>query len=89
MNLWRTKIIAKLILSGFPFGYNWWSSIGLFRHGAMNDYSYAWKVLNVHAKFLSKKESWIGLELGPGEWFTTCTSCTSIGSKGLDLGRYW
>ena len=67
MNLWRTKIIAKLILSRLPFSYNYWSKIGLFRHGAMDDYSYAWKVLNIHTKLLDNKSNWVGLELGPGD----------------------
>ena len=83
MNLWRTKIIGKLILSRLPFGYNWWSSIGLFRHGAMDDYSYAWKVMNIHVQVLYKKHFWTGLELGPGDGLLSAFLAPALGAKSL------
>jgi hypothetical protein len=51
----------------------------------MDDYFYAWKVLNVHTQFLSKKESWIGLELGPGDGLLSALLAAALGSRGLTL----
>lgn len=85
MNLWRTKIFAKLILSSLPFDYRLWSKIGLFRHGAMDDYSYAWSVLKTHASVLKKNSNWKGLELGPGDGLLSAFLSPAVGSTGLTL----
>ena len=85
MNLWRTKIFAKLILSRLPFDYRLWSKIGLFRHGAMDDYSYAWSVLEKHSSVLRKGSSWEGLELGPGDGLLSAFLAPAAGSTGLTL----
>ena len=48
MNIWRIKIIAKLALSRLPLDYRKWSYIGIFKHGEMDSYKYAWSVLRNH-----------------------------------------
>ena len=84
-NLWYLKIIAKIILSRLPINYKTWSKIGLFRHGAMDDYTYAWKVLSLHASFLKGANNWNGLELGPGDGILSALLAPAIKSSGLVL----
>ena len=52
--LWRSRILAKIVLSNLPFSYSFWSKVGLFRHGSMDDSSYAWTVLKKHASILNE-----------------------------------
>ena len=85
MNLWRSKIIAKMILSKLPFNYRFWSRIGLFRHGLMDDFSYVWKVLNKHISVLNDTNGWRGLELGPGDSVLSALLAPALGSSGLTL----
>jgi len=85
MNLWRTKVFAKLILSRLPFDYRLWKKIGLFRHGSMDDCSYAWSVLNKHASVLNGNSDWSGLELGPGDGLLSAFLSPAVGSTGLTL----
>jgi SAM-dependent methyltransferase len=85
MNLWRTKIFAKLILSRLPISYRLWSKMGLFRHGTMDDYSYAWTVLKKHSSVLKNNRAWRGLELGPGDGLLSAFLAPAVGSTGLTL----
>jgi len=85
MNLWRTKIFVKLILSRLPFNYKLWQKVGLFRHGSMDDYSYAWSVLKKHSSVLKKNSKWNGLELGPGDGLLSAFLSSAAGSIGLTL----
>jgi len=59
--------------------------MGLFRHGSMDDYSYAWSVLNKHASVLSNNSDWNGLELGPGDGLLSAFLSPAVGSNGLTL----
>ena len=45
---WWFKVFAKIILSRVPIGYGFWQSLGLFRHGDMDQASYALNVFNEH-----------------------------------------
>ena len=51
----------------------------------MDDYTYAWDVLNVHTKVLNNKSNWIGLELGPGDGLLSAILAHALGSKGVSL----
>ena len=82
--MWFLKIIAKLVLSRLPIGYSWWSYIGLFRHGQMDDFSYAWQVLKHHSETQNKK-GWVGLELGPGDGLLSAFLAPVLGAKSLTL----
>jgi SAM-dependent methyltransferase len=86
MNFWRLKIIVKIILSRLPIDYRIWSKLGLFKHGNMDSFEYAWKVLNKHilsVELLEKK--WKGMELGPGDSLLSAFIAPALNSKGLDL----
>lgn len=82
---WYLRVIAKLALSKLPFDYSIWSRVGLFRHGAMDDFSYAWRVLQRHVSVLGEKEGWRGLELGPGDGLLSAFLAPAAGSDGLVL----
>ena len=82
---WYVRIVAKLILSRLPFSYSWWSRFGLFRHGAMDDYSYAWEVLQKHAAKINMKKGWHGLELGPGDGLLSAFLAPVVGASSLTL----
>jgi hypothetical protein len=45
---WWFKIMAKIILSRLPFSYKVWQRLGIFRHGYMDQSSYALHVFNEH-----------------------------------------
>ena len=85
VKLWRTRIAVKLILSRLPLNYRMWAKLGLFRHGAMDDYLYAWEVLKSHASVLSNTDDWKGLELGPGDGLLSSFLAPALGSSGLTL----
>ena len=85
MKIWRTKIFLKILLSRLPFNYRFWSKIGFFRHGAMDDYTYVWKVLSLHTSFLRGTNNWKGLELGPGDGVLSSLLAPALGSSGLTL----
>jgi SAM-dependent methyltransferase len=86
MTLWRSRIVAKLILSRLPISYRRWASLGLFRHGHTDDPSYAWQVLDRHASLLpATRQPWRGLELGPGDGLLTALIAPAFGSSGVTL----
>jgi SAM-dependent methyltransferase len=82
---WYVRLVAKVFLSRLPFSYGWWSRFGLFRHGAMDDFSYAWEVLQKHTSELKKSKGWRGLELGPGDGLLSAFLVPVLGSSGLTL----
>lgn len=66
---WFVKISAKILLSRLPLKYSFWRSLYLFRAGAMDDPSYAFKVFRMHwqrAGF-ADRSGYTVLELGPGD----------------------
>ena len=82
---WYVRVFVKLVLSRLSISYELWSRIGLFRHGAMNDYSYAWGVLKKHSSVLKKTDNWKGLELGPGDGLLSAFLAPAVGASGLTL----
>lgn len=68
--LWPFKIVAKLILSRLPLGYRAWQRLGLFKHGAMEQPEYAYRVFCARfdgAEFACRDTGFVALELGPGD----------------------
>jgi SAM-dependent methyltransferase len=52
----------------------------------MDGFAYAWGVLNKHiSQFETKKEGWLGLELGPGDGLLSSLLAPALGSAGLSL----
>ena len=84
-HLWFLKIMAKLILSWIPIKYQTWSKIGLFKHGGMDDYNYAWEVLSNHYKSIGSIDKWEGIEIGPGDGVLSSLLAPALGSTGLTL----
>ena len=83
---WQAKIFAKIILSRIPIGYKNWAKLGIFRHGKMDDYSYAWGVLNRHVKNLPESsKAWNALELGPGDSLLSAFLAPALGAKSITL----
>ena len=69
---WYIKIPMKLVLSRIPFSHGVWYRMGIFKHGKMQDFSYAYNVFSAHLNWagLLGKEINTGkivMELGPGE----------------------
>ncbi len=88
---WEARIAAKLVLSRLPISYQLWSGLGLFRHGAMDDFSYAWGILKKHATVVLEVKDWRGLELGPGDGLLSSLLAPALQSSGLtllDVGDY-
>lgn len=85
MTYWRSRIFAKLLLSRIPVSYSEWAKVGLFRHGNMDDFSYAWRILQMHSKILDKSSGWRGLELGPGDGLLSAFLAPAVGATGLSL----
>lgn len=91
---WQAKIIAKLILSRLPFGYQFWRNIGFFMHGDMEQPSYAYNVFKNHfdrVEFTRKKCGFVSLEMGPGDSLFSALIARAFGSSSsylIDTGRY-
>jgi SAM-dependent methyltransferase len=66
---WAAKVLAKVVLSRLPVPYGWWSALGIFRHGRMDDARYALGVFRNHSARafpLGLPKGSVILELGPG-----------------------
>lgn len=66
---WQAKILAKVVLSRLPIGYDSWRRLGLFRDGRMDDPGYAFEVFWRHFKWYETGDlkGKTVLELGPGD----------------------
>ena len=89
---WWLKIISKIILSRLPINYNFWQSIGLFRHGKMDVSDYALDVFKSHlnkSEITTLKDKTV-LEIGPGDSIATAIIAHSYGAQSIlvDVGRY-
>ena len=91
---WQLKIVAKLLLSRIPLGYNLWKRVGVFNLGGMERPGYALKVFRRHfdaASFARKREHFVGLELGPGDSLFSALIARSFGASRtylVDVGPY-
>lgn len=94
MKLWPLKIIAKLVLSKFPFRHKILRNLGIFKHGRMDDVSYAHKIFKMHfdrAYPQEKPQSFTALELGPGDSVASALIAKAYGAEQIwlvDAGRY-
>jgi SAM-dependent methyltransferase len=67
---WQLKIAAKVILSRVPVSHRLLNKAGVFKLGGMTDPHYAFGVFRRHfqnAAFGRKGQSFVSLELGPGD----------------------
>ena len=90
---WRFKIFIKIIFSRIPVAYSIWRKIGLFRHGAMDDFTYPLNVFNSHLEKTGLVGNLNGktiLEIGPGDSISTAILASSFGAQTImvDAGSY-
>lgn len=91
---WWMKIAAKLVLSRVPMGYRFLSSIGIFRHGRMNDAAYASGVFARHYQrvgLASRQSPFVALELGVGDSVSSAILAKAHGASScylVDAGRF-
>ena len=89
---WWAKVGAKLFLAHIPVQPGTWQSLGLFRHGAMDDAAYSVGVFRSHVKRsgLSSLEGVQVLELGPGNSIATAVIAAAHGctSTLVDAGDF-
>jgi len=82
---WWLKIIFKLLLSRLPIPYSIWESLGLFKHGKMDQIEYSIKVFENHlqkTKIISLKNK-VVLELGPGDSISTAIISYAHGARSI------
>ena len=92
---WQCKIAVKLVLARLPIKSQSWSTIGIFKHGAMKDPAYALKVFTTHFErarpLLPTDKPLVGLELGPGDSLSGAILGASVGLDRVllvDVGRF-
>jgi len=81
---WYLKIPLKVILARIPMSHKTRNKLGMFKHGYMQDYSYALKVFMGHltkAGLLDKEKNIgkVAMELGPGESLFSALLAKSYG----------
>ena len=82
---WYLRIVIKVLLARLPIAYGVWSRLGLFRHGSMDSYDYAWNIIKLHTTELVDRPSWRGLELGPGDAMTSAFLAIAAGAESVTL----
>lgn len=91
---WQVKIAAKIVLSRLSTGYRIWQRIGLFKHGQMEDPSYALSCYETHYKrvsFSRKGNGFVCLELGPGDSLFSALITRAFGGSAsylVDVGPF-
>ncbi len=91
---WQAKIILKLLISRMPFTYRLWQKLNLFKHGDMDQPSYAFRVFHEHferSQFARKSGNFVVLELGPGDSLFSAMIARGCGAAAcylLDTRRF-
>lgn len=91
---WWAKIAAKLVLSRIPMEYGFWRRVSLFKHGAMHEPDYAYKVFKTHfcrGGFAQRDRSFVTLELGPGDSLFSAMNARAFGASAsylVDAGPF-
>lgn len=91
---WWAKIGLKIIASRVPLSYDQWFKLGFFRHGMMDDFTYAKAIVARHTQAAFPDGVPAGatcLEIGPGDSVFTALSARHAGfsfSIMVDVGRF-
>ena len=91
---WWAKMIVKVMLSRMPLQYGFFAKVGLFRHGQMDNPSYALQVFRKHferSEFSKKEGGFVALELGPGDSFVSAILANAYGASKcymVDAGNF-
>jgi hypothetical protein len=81
---WQLKIAAKIVLVRVPVPYHLWEKIGLFKQGGMDRPDYALKAFRLlfdAVSFARKSESFVALELGPGDSLCSALIARTFGAS--------
>ena len=94
--LWRLKIVSKIVLSRLPIPYSFWKCLHIFRHGDMDQPQRVLENFLMHARaaYVLDEESLLPhlkvsgdfnvLELGPGD-----SQCSILIAKALGATYTW
>lgn len=91
---WQLKIATKLVLYRIPFQYRSWRRLGIFKLGEMERPAYALGVFRRHwdrSTFTRKANSFVMLELGPGDSLSSAVIARAFGaylSYLVDIGPF-
>lgn len=91
---WWLKMSAKIVLARLPARYAFWQSLGLFKHGPMEDPDYAYRVFRKHfdrSAFPRRQGGFVVAELGPGDSLGTALVAASLGAARcilVDVGNF-
>lgn len=91
---WWLRIAIKLVLSRIPLGYRLFAALGVFRHGRMEDPSYALGVFSRHferADIGARRADFVGLEFGVGDSVASALIAKAHGARScylVDAGRF-
>ena len=89
---WWLKIIIKIIFSRLPIKYSFWQSIGLFRHGKMDNTDYSIRVFkeHLHKSNIKSIKNKVILEIGPGDSIATAIISYAYGASSflIDSGYF-
>ena len=91
---WQLKLAAKVILARVPVSHRFLSHAGIFNLGGMEDPKYAVEVFRRHfqnAVFGRKDQSFVALELGPGDSVSSAVIASALGasaSYAVDVGPF-
>jgi SAM-dependent methyltransferase len=81
---WQLKIAAKVILSRVPISHRLLNKAGVFNVGGMDNPAYAVGVFRRHfqgAVFARKDQSFVALELGPGDSVSSVVIARALGAS--------
>jgi hypothetical protein len=90
---WRFEIGTKIILSRLLTSFTFWQNLGLFRHGSMDNASYAINVFDTHVKHAGLQgqlKDKIILEFGPSDSVATAIIAYCYGARAVlvDVGSF-
>jgi SAM-dependent methyltransferase len=85
---WWGKIAAKVILARLPVDYSAWKRLHMFQLGAMEKPAYAYGVFKSHFDQVRSRrtlDSFVGLELGPGDSLLSAMVAHAYGASAYYL----
>ena len=91
---WWGKIAAKVVLARLPVDYKVWKQLHLFQLGTMEEPAYAHGVFKMHFDPVRSRrtfDSFVGLELGPGDSLLSAMVARAYGASAcylVDVGAF-
>lgn len=90
---WWARVGLKVAIARVPATYRLWRRLNLFRHGAMDDASYALRVFEQHfaRTLLRGRPGFYCLEIGPGDSLSSALIAAAHGAARtylLDVGAF-